>query len=152
MATYTTTTEELTAIANAIRLKGGTVASLIYPSGFISAISAITTMPNLQSKTVSPSTVSISVTPDSGYGGLNLVTVNAMPAGTAFTPATTITVTPVISVNSSGVITATVSAVSSVTPTVSAGYVTSGTTGNVGVSGSNTSQLIVYSGSYHSGT
>ena len=38
---YTTTASELTSIADAIRAKGGTSSSLVYPSGFISAISAI---------------------------------------------------------------------------------------------------------------
>ena len=46
MADYLTTDTELTSIANAIRTKGETSASLIYPSGFISAIEAIQTGPN----------------------------------------------------------------------------------------------------------
>lgn len=41
MALYTVTDTELTSIANAIRAKGGTSASLVYPSGFISAIGDI---------------------------------------------------------------------------------------------------------------
>ena len=61
--------------------------------------------------------------------------------GSATTPATTITANPTISVSSNGLITASVSASKSVTPTVSAGYVSSGTVGTVSVSGSNTSQL-----------
>ena len=64
-----------------------------------------------------------------------------VPNGSATTPATTITANPSISVNSSGLITATASASQSVTPTVSTGYVLSGTAGTVTVSGSNTSQL-----------
>ena len=43
MATYLTTDTELTSIANAIRTKGGTSASLTYPAGFVSAIQAIPT-------------------------------------------------------------------------------------------------------------
>lgn len=35
---YTTTASELTSIADAIRTKGGTSASLVYPTGFVSAI------------------------------------------------------------------------------------------------------------------
>lgn len=62
-------------------------------------------------------------------------------SGSAITPATTITVAPTISVSSSGLITANVSGSQSITPTVSAGYVSSGTAGTVSVSGSNTSQL-----------
>lgn len=38
---YLTTDTELTSIADAIRTKGGTSASLVYPAGFISAINAI---------------------------------------------------------------------------------------------------------------
>lgn len=65
----------------------------------------------------------------------------SVAAGSATTPATTITANPSISVSSGGLITASVSASQSVTPTVSAGYVSSGTAGTVSVSGSNTSQL-----------
>lgn len=43
MADYLTTDTELTSVANAIRTKGGTSASLVYPAGFISAIEAIST-------------------------------------------------------------------------------------------------------------
>ena len=66
----------------------------------------------------------------------------AVTSGSATTPATAITANPTISVNSStGVITATASASQSVTPTVSAGYVSSGTAGTVTVSGSATETL-----------
>lgn len=41
MAEYLTNTADLTAVANAIREKGGTAAQLVYPSGFVSAIQAI---------------------------------------------------------------------------------------------------------------
>lgn len=43
MANYLTTDTELTSVANAIRTKGGTSASLSYPSGFVSAIQNIPT-------------------------------------------------------------------------------------------------------------
>ena len=62
-------------------------------------------------------------------------------SGSAKTPATTITANPSIAVSSSGSITASVSKTQNVTPTVSAGYVSSGTAGAITVSGSNTSQL-----------
>lgn len=65
----------------------------------------------------------------------------SVASGTATTPATTVTANPSITVNASGLITATASATQSVTPTVSEGYVSSGTAGTITVSGSNTSQL-----------
>ena len=43
MAQYMTTSEELTSIANAIRTKTGGSSPLTYPTGFVSAINAITT-------------------------------------------------------------------------------------------------------------
>lgn len=64
-----------------------------------------------------------------------------VPGGSAQTPATTITKNPTISVDSSGKITASVSGTQSVTPTVSAGYITSGTAGTITVAGSASSQL-----------
>lgn len=68
----------------------------------------------------------------------------SVASGSAATPATTITATPTISVNSStGVITASVSASQSVTPTVSAGYVSAGTAGTITASGSDTEQMSV---------
>ena len=67
--------------------------------------------------------------------------------GSATTPATSITANPTISVNSStGLITATSSASKGITPTVNAGYISSGTFGTVTVSGSNTSQLSTQAG------
>ena len=40
---YTTDSDELTSIADAIRAKGGTSAALVYPTGFVSAINDIPT-------------------------------------------------------------------------------------------------------------
>lgn len=102
---------------------------------------------NLQAKTnIAPTTSSQTITADSGYDGLSSVQINAMPSGSATTPATTITANPTISVSASGLVTASVSKTQGVTPTVSAGYVSSGTSGTITVSGSNTSQLTVYQG------
>lgn len=50
MANYIATTEELTAVADAIRAKGGTSEQLVFPEGFVSAID------NIQAGGGSPST------------------------------------------------------------------------------------------------
>lgn len=101
--------------------------------------------PSLQAKTnINPTTSSQTITADQGYDGLSSVQINAMPSGSAATPATTITVSPSASVVDNGanaLIYATVSATQSITPSVSAGYVASGTAGTVTVSGSSTSIL-----------
>lgn len=77
-----------------------------------------------------------------GYNGTaSYYTISATPNGSATTPATTITANPTITVSSSGLITATASASQNITPTVSAGYVSSGTAGIITVSGSKTQQL-----------
>ena len=65
----------------------------------------------------------------------------SVATGSAKTPATTITKNPTISIDTSGLITASVSGTQNVTPTVTAGYVSSGTAGTITVSGSNTKQL-----------
>lgn len=41
--TYTTNSDELTSIADAIRAKGGTSEALVYPTGFVGAINSIST-------------------------------------------------------------------------------------------------------------
>lgn len=86
--------------------------------------------------TASGATVTVPV----GYYGT--AASKSVSSGSAKTPATTITATPTISVNSTtGLITASVSASQSVTPSVTAGYVSTGTAGTVSVSGSDTEQL-----------
>ena len=71
----------------------------------------------------------------------------SVAAGSASTPATSVTANPTISVGSDGKITASVSKTQSVTPSVSAGYVSSGTAGNITVSGSGSYQLPTDAGS-----
>lgn len=68
-------------------------------------------------------------------------------SGSAITPSTTITANPTIFVDGTGKITATTSATSSITPTVSAGWVANGTAGSVTVSGSSELQMSSAAGS-----
>lgn len=79
------------------------------------------------------------VTAPAGYYASNAS--KSVASGSAKTPATTITATPTITVGDDGLITASVSATQNVTPTVTAGYVSSGTAGAITVSGSDTEQL-----------
>ena len=66
----------------------------------------------------------------------------SISGGSAFPPAVTITKNPTISINSAtGVVTATYAGSSSITPTVTAGYISQGTAGTVSTSGTSTFQL-----------
>ena len=95
---------------------------------------------SIASKTSSDLTASgATVTAPAGYYASSAS--KSVASGSATTPATTITANPTISVDSNGLISATVSTTKSITPTVSAGYVSSGTAGTATVSGSATSQL-----------
>lgn len=101
----------------------------------------------LQDKAVSysPSTTTQTdtVTPDEDYDALRevAVTVAAMPVGTAKTPTTNVEENPTISVDGNGLVTASYTKTKAITPTVTAGYVSSGTSGNVTFSGSSSYQL-----------
>lgn len=111
MTDYLVTNTEMTAVADAIRETAGTAGQLSFPDGFVSAIQGIKTEPTLQEKTVSPSTLKQTITPDNGYDGLSKVIVNELrPVALA---------TPSITVSTAGKITASVSQ--------SAGYVADGT-------------------------
>ena len=80
----------LASVADAIREKGGTSDALVFPEGFVSAISAIQTgaaEPVLQEKTVTyTSNGTTTITPDEGYDGLSSVdvTVDVASGGSGF--------------------------------------------------------------------
>ena len=63
MAEYLTNTTDLTAVADAIRVKGGTSAPLVYPDGFVTAIQSIDTTGGLKPATV---TITSSASGDTG--------------------------------------------------------------------------------------
>lgn len=79
--TYITSDIDLASVANAIRAKGGTSASLVYPAGYISAINALPTG-TLQSykSAVFTTPGSATLTPDSGYVGIEEISVEYSPA------------------------------------------------------------------------
>lgn len=88
--------------------------------------------PNLQTKTnIDPTTSSQTITADTGYDGLESVQINAMPSGSATAPAT---ISGSSASVSTGTNTLTLTKTVSVTPSVTAGYVASGTAGNSSVS------------------
>ena len=112
MAIKTIDDTHLKQIANAIREKTGS-AEGISVDEMPEQIKGIegSTEPALQDKTVTPTTSSQTITADSGYDGLDTVTVNAMPTATQATPS--------ITISSAGLITA--------SATQTAGYVSAGT-------------------------
>ena len=92
-----------------------------------------------------------------GYYPTDRIVRNSVAAGSAKTPADTITATNTVTIDANGLITATASGSKSITPTVKAGYVSAGTAGTVSVSGTGTLQLSTATlsdpmGAYTSGT
>ena len=79
------------------------------------------------------------VTAPAGY--YSTAATKSIGAGSAFPPAVTITKAPTIGVNASGVVTASYTGSSSITPTVTSGYVSKGTAGTISTTGTSTYQL-----------
>lgn len=104
----------------------------------------------LQSKTVSPTTSQQTVSADSGYDGLSSVIVNAMPVGSATVPNRSYSPSITISVDDeTGEIQAYGSGSYTLAPTVTVGYVSSGTSGTISVSVWDSYQLPIYEGELH---
>lgn len=131
--TVTPTEEEQTAVA-AGKYTTGVVK--------VGAISSTYVGSDIPRRTYNDMTVSArTVTAPAGYYASN--SSKSVAIGSITTPDTTITANPSISVDATGLVTATVSGSSTVEPTVSDGYVTSNsaTSGDITVSGSDTLQL-----------
>ena len=164
MSDYLVTDTELTNVANAIRTKGGISVTLEFPTEFISAINNIPSGTDVSDTTATAGDVlsgkdfylangtkttgtiatktsanlSVSgntVTAPSGYYATNASA--SVANGSVSVPATSITANPAVTA-SGGNIVSSVSKTQSVSPSVSAGYVSSGTAGTMTVSGSNT--------------
>ena len=116
-----------------------TAADILYPKKAYTADGE--TEGTIQTKSASDVTVSgDTVSSPAGYYP-NAVS-KSVQSGSATTPATIIPANPTISVNNStGLVTASVNETQAITPTISEGYVSAGTSGNVRASGSATSQL-----------
>lgn len=130
-STYTPTESEQTILG---------VGTYITGSIKIAAISSTYVGSNIARKSSADLTASGSVvTAPAGYYSASAS--KAVAAGSVAVPNKTITANPTISVSAAGVITASVAGSSNVSPTVTAGYVTSGTQGTMSVSGSSTFSL-----------
>lgn len=100
---------------------------------------------SIDTKTSSDLTVSgDTVTAPSGYYSSDASA--SVASGSVSIPYTLINEPPTIIVSSAGLITSNISASRTVSPNVTAGYITSGTSGNVSVTGSSTKQLSTQAG------
>ncbi len=109
-------------------------------SGYSAFIDGAEVKGNIAAKTSADLTVEgDTVTAPAGY--YSTAASATVAAGSAATPATSITANPTISVDPAGNIVATVSATKQITPTVTAGYVTSGVAGTATVSGTKSVKL-----------
>lgn len=99
MADYRATSTEFTAVADAIRTKGGTSAQLTWPNGFVSAVQAI---PTGGSAVVEPLSVTENGTynPPSGVDGYAPVSVNVSGGGGVPAGYTALTREAIVSIGS----------------------------------------------------
>lgn len=123
------------------------------PSGYdgfeyfdVGAISSDYVGSNIPARSSSDLTVSgATVSVPSGYYGA--ATSKAISAGSAITPETIIIADPTLSINNStGVVTGIVSKIENITPSVTPGYVSSGTAGKVTIDGGNLLALSTQAG------
>ena len=106
----------------------------------ISAVPSTYVGSNIPRKSSSDLTASGSVvTVPAGY--YSAQSSKAVAAGAVAVPTTTITANPTVSIDASGLITSSVTKSQNVSPTVTAGYVSTGAAGAMNVSGSSTLQL-----------
>lgn len=121
----------LTGTADAANAKITYSASNNQGTGYVTGSNAVAT--KIVTLTASGNTVTAS------DGSISVS--KAVAGGSATTPATTITTNPTISINATGLITASYTGGQNVTPSVSAGWVSGGSAGRITTKGSNTAQL-----------
>lgn len=111
-----------------------------YPSEGYAGFSKVTVNPIPNKRKATDVTVD-GATVNIPFGYYSSPVQKSVEGGSATTPTDTIEATNTITVDANGLITATASGSKSITPAVSAGYVSSGTAGTVSVSGTGTKQL-----------
>ena len=128
---------DLTTVANAIRAKTGGASQLAFPSGFVSGIGSIPTGTPRTSADLTASGDTVTA-PAGNYASSAS---KSVAAGSVSVDEVIIESDPTISVDSSGLITASYSDTGEATASVTPGYVSSANSGTYSVSGSSTRQL-----------
>jgi len=78
MPEYLTNTDELKSLADVIRTKGKTSSPLVYPDGFVSAISNISLEPALETREVTPTEEEQTLIPGAMYDAFSVIHVGAI--------------------------------------------------------------------------
>ena len=125
---YITTSSDLTSVANAIRAKAGISVTLEFPSEFITAIASISTgiVPS-GTKEITISSAGVVTQDVTDYASVSITT----PTGSTIAPVSITGTEATMSVNTN---TLTLEKTLSVTPTVSSGYISAGTSSNTTIS------------------